>query len=464
MRDVVVLLPGILGSVLQKDGEDLWALSGGALWRAGGRLRSTIADLVLAEDPPDVDDLEDGVVATRLLPDTHLIPGLWKIDGYGEIAKTIRAMPGVEPGANYFELAYDWRRDNRVAARRLARRSHLWLNQWRERSGVADAKLILLGHSMGGLVARYFLECMEGWRDTRLLITFGTPYRGSLKAVGALANGMSPGVGPLRLDLSALVRSLTAVYQLLPVYPCFDVDGKLSRIAETTTIPNVDSARAAAALAFHHQIADAVTANQADEAYNRQRYGIHPIVGIFQPTAQSARLAGTGVELLRAYRGQDQDGDGTVPRVSATPLELSNQGREVYIADRHASLQNVEQALTQVVGLVSGLDIDYSQYYAPVGRLSLDIDDAYAVGEPVTVRVRPEWESVTLAVTVTRSDDDSVLARTSLPPTDEEWRRATFEPLTPGAFRVTVEGAGMEPVHDIFVITGEEAPADQHGL
>ncbi len=346
MRDVVVLLPGILGSVLQRDGKDVWALSGGALWRAGRALRSTVAGLVLTQDPPEVDDLEDGVVATRLLPDTHLIPGLWKIDGYSEIAKAIRAMPGVEPGANYFELAYDWRRDNRVAARRLARQSHTWLNQWRERSGSADAKLILVGHSMGGLVARYFLERMEGWRSTRLLITFGTPYRGSLKAVGALANGVSPGVGPLRLDLSTLVRSLTAVYQLLPVYPCFEVDGKLSRIAETSAIPNIDPARAAAALAFHHEIRDAVTANQKDEAYNEHRYGIHPVVGMFQPTAQSASPDGNGVKLLRHYRGEDQDGDGTVPRVSATPLELSNQGREVYIADRHASLQNVEQALT----------------------------------------------------------------------------------------------------------------------
>ena len=28
--DVIVLLPGIMGSVLQKDGKDVWALSGGA--------------------------------------------------------------------------------------------------------------------------------------------------------------------------------------------------------------------------------------------------------------------------------------------------------------------------------------------------------------------------------------------------------------------------------------------------
>ncbi len=34
MRDIVVLLPGITGSVLQKDGKDIWAVSGQAVWKA----------------------------------------------------------------------------------------------------------------------------------------------------------------------------------------------------------------------------------------------------------------------------------------------------------------------------------------------------------------------------------------------------------------------------------------------
>ncbi|MBE8988710.1 hypothetical protein [Nostoc sp. LEGE 12450] len=32
MQDMVVILPGITGSVLQKDGKDLWAVSGQAIW------------------------------------------------------------------------------------------------------------------------------------------------------------------------------------------------------------------------------------------------------------------------------------------------------------------------------------------------------------------------------------------------------------------------------------------------
>jgi hypothetical protein len=32
IRDLVVVFPGIIGSALEKDGEDLWAIIGSALW------------------------------------------------------------------------------------------------------------------------------------------------------------------------------------------------------------------------------------------------------------------------------------------------------------------------------------------------------------------------------------------------------------------------------------------------
>ena len=74
--DVVVFLPGVGGSALAKDGKEIWGLSSGALWGAA------IKQLTLADDDPSVDDLADGITATRVIPDLHIIPGLWKIDGY----------------------------------------------------------------------------------------------------------------------------------------------------------------------------------------------------------------------------------------------------------------------------------------------------------------------------------------------------------------------------------------------
>jgi hypothetical protein len=82
MRDVIVFLPGVTGSVLQKDGKDLWKVGAGAVLRALVSLGDNLDTLKIGEDPPELDDLDDGVTAPSVMHDVHLIPGLWKIDGY----------------------------------------------------------------------------------------------------------------------------------------------------------------------------------------------------------------------------------------------------------------------------------------------------------------------------------------------------------------------------------------------
>jgi pimeloyl-ACP methyl ester carboxylesterase len=457
MKDIVVLIPGITGSVLQKDGKDMWAFSGGAAIRALLSLGNSVKDLELQGDDPDADDLGDGVTAPRVMPDIHLIPGLWKIDGYGKIAKAIQDEFEVETRVNYFEFPYDWRRDNRAAARKLARESHDWLKAWRERSGNADAKLILVVHSMGGLIARHFLEVLEGWKDTRSLISFGTPYRGSLNAVNFLVEGMRKGLGPVTLiDLSALLRSFTSVYQLLPIYKCLDVGGAdLARIAETDGIPNVDGVRAKDALSFHRTIEDAVDAHRKEAAYQDGGYRIYPVVGTFQPTMQSARLTADGVELLSAYRGEDQDGDGTVPRVSATPIELSDDPREMYASERHATLQNKDQVLTQLVGILSREEIDLGAFKDMFGRakprVSLEVDDLYVTEEPITARIRCEEESYSVRAVIHDADSGDVVSYTE-PIQGGDWADVELPPLPTGSYRIAVgEDAPVESVSDVFV-------------
>ena len=51
MGDVVVLLPGILGSVLARDKKDVWAVNGGAALHAVLSLGKNIKQLQLDDDP-----------------------------------------------------------------------------------------------------------------------------------------------------------------------------------------------------------------------------------------------------------------------------------------------------------------------------------------------------------------------------------------------------------------------------
>jgi pimeloyl-ACP methyl ester carboxylesterase len=391
------------------------------------------------------------------MPDLHLIPGLWKIDGYGKVSRYIRETFDVEPGRNYHEFPYDWRRDNRVAAARLKEQSDAWLQAWR--GDHPDAKLVLIGHSMGGLVARYFLECLEGWRDTRMLVTFGTPYRGSLNALAFITRGLRKGFGPITLvDLSDLLRSFTSVYQLLPIYPCYreESSGGLVRVTEASgTIPHLDPERAGAADAFHREIERAVDAHLDDDEYRSNRYAIHPIVGTFQPTSLSAELRGSEVEILRTYEGEDRGGDGTVPRDSATPIELAHEEGATFAAERHGSLQNLDSVLVQLAGVLTGRDTGAFRGL-PASRLGLDLDDLYGADEPIPVRVRSEDQSAELVASIV-DERGTEVARADLPRSIDEWREVELAPLPEGAYRITIGGGPLvAPVADRFVVFGAE--------
>jgi pimeloyl-ACP methyl ester carboxylesterase len=462
--DVIVLLPGILGSVLQRDGKDVWAPSAGAVWRGLWSLGRSVKDLKLREDPVDKDDLGDGVRATRLVPDVHLLPGVWGIDGYSGITKMILDNFDVELGKTYIEFAYDWRRDNRVAARKLAATAERALGEARKQN--PEAKLVLVGHSMGGLVARYYLECMDGWRDTRMLITFGTPYRGSLNALNFIANGFIKKVGPLKVaDLTDLLLSLTSVYQLLPIYKCIDVGGgNIVRPGESEGVPHLDVGRASSALDDFHRVIERGVGQRPEHAYE-----IHPVVGITQPTQQSARLAGGKLQLRRMRRndeGQDVDegGDGTVPRVSATPIELGNKPNAVYASQIHASLQNAENVQTQLLGVLTQVE-DLESIRDVRSGLALTLEEAFEPTEPIPVRVEVTEPRLELAATVT--DIASGATDGPHPLTDAGEGAYTLElpPCSPGDYRLRVEGVGrsaqlVQPVTGVFMVAPDEPPPD----
>jgi pimeloyl-ACP methyl ester carboxylesterase len=478
IKDMVVLLPGITGSVLQKDGKDAWAISGQAIFNALTSLGDSIKKIRLqGEDPPlnellnmdekKLEDAGDGVRATRLMTDFHGILGFWKVDGYSKIARQISAVLNLIPGshygtepANFFEFAYDWRRDNRVAAVRLKRLIDRRLPLWREHSGARYAKVILIGHSMGGIVSRYYLEVLEGWRDCKALITFGTPYRGSVNAVNFLANGYKE----LFIDATEVLRSCTSVYQLLPIYKMLKAGGEYRRIAETDGLPEgLNKDRAGSALAFHREIEGAIK-KRAPGAYP-----IIPIVGICQPTLQSAVLEGGAVKALESMpEGEDdrlEGGDGTVPGVSAIPIELSEEYHETYFAEQHGSLQNNDHVLTDLLKRMSHMQagLKLAGIREDTGELpaiSLSVDDVYLKNEPVMIKAKllGVQRDVPLVARIEPAGQREKTAQTTFKKGQDCWELSLENPK-PGLYRVEVSqgeaGPGAPtPVHGIFEVAG----------
>jgi hypothetical protein len=131
------------------------------------------------------------------------------------------------------------------------------------------------------------------------------------------------------------------------------VNGQFMRIAEAGVIPGVDTAKAQEALAFHREIEDAITSNQGNSAYRHDEYRTLPFVGVYQPTLQSAIWNGNTLEvettLPSGFPLELEAGDGTVPRCSATPIEMSDEFRETFHSERHSSLQTNGYILDDVV-------------------------------------------------------------------------------------------------------------------
>jgi len=464
--DVMVVLPGIMGSVLQKDGKDLWALSGSAFVRFFGSLGGSLKQLRLDGDSPELIDLGDGITPARLMPDVHLIPRFWKIDGYTGFTSWIQRTFDVKWGHNYFEFPYDWRRDNRASARLLANCSHGWLRQWRERSGNSEARLCLVAHSMGGLIARYFLECLEGWRVTRHLITLGTPYRGSLNALDYLANGYAASVLGQRLPeiglISNLVAGFTSIYQLLPTFPCvLTEDNSLARISDiAAAIPNINADLLKAANEMHAELDSASAANRKDPDFLNNGYKIVPFVGAIQQTYQSAVLADGSLKMSFEHPGHDLQGDGTVPHGSALPLEHQTNGHggggtAIILTDRHACLQNSNATMANIRNVMGGFRTSFSFRGKPHGVL-LDIEDAYLTGEPIAIRVRVDGipdAGVVLDVRIESTDADMEPVEFSVDG-DEHWFPLDLPPLAGGDYRVTVDPdhGDLDPVVDVFSV------------
>jgi hypothetical protein len=375
---MVVVLPGITGSALAKDGREVWGLSGSALLRGIRTLGESVSGLTLPKGIGHGDP-EDGVEATRLIPGLHKLPGIGGIDGYGSLVEFLRQL--LRDQRQLIEFAYDWRLSNRLNAQRLEQRVRPALTSWRRDSGQENAKLVLVCHSMGGLIARDFLACGDGAEMTRRLITLGTPFRGSPKAVATLVHGVEFRRGPIGVKLSFLdefVRSLPSLYQLLPTYPCVaDTGDAPTKLRDVTSA--LDHARVVEAASYHDEVAAAIHTG------GELTYEVQSIVGLRQPTAQTIALSERGVELLNEHEKHDYAGDGTVPRFSASWPEWERDDRAVFASQRHASLQDTDLIRDQLQGVLTAVAL--GQFKGTGVELAVDLPEAIVEGETLTVDV-----------------------------------------------------------------------------
>lgn len=219
----VVLIHGIMGSLLTDSltGKEIWY--GNLLRLATSNYRSVAYEI----DPNTLQPMHSTLVPTGL---AEHVSGR---DYYGRILRTLenaghyqRATAGTvqPPGSrSYYVFLYDWRQDNVRSAAQLGQ----FIDQVRTDHGNPNLKVDIIAHSMGGLIARYFLRfgsedvldnnrlqvTLAGADRVRRIILLGTPNLGSAQALHAFIVGKKIGLRRLPTEVLA---SMPSVYQTFP--------------------------------------------------------------------------------------------------------------------------------------------------------------------------------------------------------------------------------------------------------
>lgn len=337
----VIFVPGFYGSALAdaETGERFFLSAWAALF---GR-----TPLALAE--PDL-----GVAGARkLVPDgvlesIRVVPGIYGYDVYGVALDFLRDVAGNR--AEVVPFDYDWRGDLHDSVKRLDGVVR------RLREG-GTTRIVVVAHSMGGLVASYYArygaEAPETAEDrpgfvppVDAVALVGVPFHGAMTAFRNLQTGTS--LGPAKTPLAqASLATFPAMYHLVPRgLPGVYVEGAFRPLAESMhryerwekdglgllrpPLPDDGALRArrASAQAKYLDRADRFLGKLQAEAKGRKALPAVVVVGTGLPTFARAVFADgrwffseetLGRQLAAEPSRFFEDGDGTVTARSARP-------------------------------------------------------------------------------------------------------------------------------------------------
>ncbi|MGE8450066.1 MAG: lipase/acyltransferase domain-containing protein [Pseudomonadales bacterium] len=366
MAEVVVFIPGIMGSELYLDNELIWPGTPAEMLFPYGKMEQLLRP-----------DLRVGDIIRRVSISNQYASLIkaFKLCGFDEET----------PQPTLIVCPYDWRKDNRLAADRLAE----CVKKLQADHG-EDVVINIVAHSMGGLVSRYFLESgsysaanCPGFDRIQRLITIGTPHRGAPLALCAAMGQIK------RLFLNAKqVKQVAdqddfpALYQLMPPSsePFLwntDPDARLEPANfyedDTAKLLRLNAKNLASAASFH---ASLDTAKKPDGVVyfcfiGTRQDTICNVQGTFPgKTADGAFRANAplpeGVEIA-------DGGDGTVPSWSASIPGM----QQLAVGGDHGGLYKTPEVL-RTLGALLGKQ----------GVLSSDI-------KPERVRISPRDEVMT---------------------------------------------------------------------
>jgi pimeloyl-ACP methyl ester carboxylesterase len=304
-----------------------------------------------------------------------------------------------------------------------------------------DVRVVVVAHSMGGLLARHLAAIPGAAELVRMVVTLGTPFYGAAKAAVLLSSGRG---GPLplpRARLRDLARTLPGVYDLLPTYRSVDVGTQARRLEPADVL----------ALGGDEELA-AESFERAARVSQVALPGHVQVVGAHQPTMQSLTLdagvvigqqytckpaAGGGIERV------DLAGDGTVYRESAQLHTVA----AMPLAQSHGAIAKSNEA---VIAVVDALTDRRTGPWLGAGEIGLDVPDLVEPAAPFTVEVSGVEHPLDVSCRIVDTASDRMVQAVALQRRDG--RIAGLASVAaPGVYRVEVAGGGASAVSQLLM-------------
>jgi pSer/pThr/pTyr-binding forkhead associated (FHA) protein len=193
-RRTVIFIPGMMGSQLWVGNDRIWP-----------DMKTIFTNPEIYTYPSDIPIEPRGIVDQVVI-----IPNLIKQDQYNRISQYLVEELHYRLGEDYFEFAYDWRQDVRKTARQLGSMIE---------SLPSSQPIIIVAHSLGTMVTRYYIEKLGGKDRVERAILMGGPHQGAVKGLTSML--IAPEVLPFGLlgeRLRKILLTFPTSFQILPIY------------------------------------------------------------------------------------------------------------------------------------------------------------------------------------------------------------------------------------------------------